>query len=232
MKLYKYRADIYRDLLTLVNNQIYVPSVEELNDPCECMLDTSDRFAHLEGDDKLLCDEYYMGLEELEITTNKVIKEAKSKYGVISFCSEFDIELMWSYYSNGHKGFCIEYDIDIIKSNQVGECYLLDMKYYPQLPRYSARLCAFSQRKTIELSLGVKSFSWSHEKEKRLVIAEKGLKDIPENSVIGVYFGLRMSESDKNLIKRSLTTRNVQYYQMRLEPNSYLLEALPIEQSV
>ncbi|MEG0109172.1 MAG: DUF2971 domain-containing protein, partial [Lachnospiraceae bacterium] len=198
-----------RDLLTLVNNQIYAPSVEDLNDPCECMLDTADRFAHLEGNAEPLCNEYYMGLEELEIASNKVVKEIKSKYGVISFCSTFENELMWSYYGNGHKGFCIEYDGDVIKESQSRGCFFLNVEYCPQLPRYSFRTCTFNQYNTIKLTLGVKTVSWAHEKEKRLVIEEKGLKDIPESSVVGIYFGLRMSESNKELIKNSLTGRHI-----------------------
>ncbi len=31
---------------------------------------------------------------------------------VSSFCEENDQFLMWSHYSNSHRGFCIEYDID------------------------------------------------------------------------------------------------------------------------
>ena len=41
MKLYKYRADIYRDLLTLVNNQIYAPTAQNLNDPAETIVNDS-----------------------------------------------------------------------------------------------------------------------------------------------------------------------------------------------
>ena len=48
MKLFKYRSVLHRDLLTLVNNQIYASSVAELNDPSECMFDTSDHLANEE----------------------------------------------------------------------------------------------------------------------------------------------------------------------------------------
>ena len=41
MKLYKYRAEIYRDLLTLVNNQIYAPTAQNLNDPAETIVNDS-----------------------------------------------------------------------------------------------------------------------------------------------------------------------------------------------
>ena len=53
----------------------------------------------------------------------------------------------------------------------------------------------------------------------------QGLKTIPTEAVTGIYFGLRMPESDKELIINSLKGRDIKYYQMKLKPNSYLLEA-------
>ena len=39
MKLYKYRSDIYRDLLAIVSNQIFIPTKDNLNDPAEVLFD-------------------------------------------------------------------------------------------------------------------------------------------------------------------------------------------------
>ena len=79
MKLFKYRSVLHRDLLTLVNNQIYASSVAELNDPSECMFDTSDHFANEEME-----PEYYMALEDRKIQIRKETDKKKRNYGIIS----------------------------------------------------------------------------------------------------------------------------------------------------
>ena len=219
MKLFKYRSVLHRDLLTLVNNQIYASSVAELNDPSECMFDTSDHFANEEME-----PEYYMALEDRKIQIRKETDKIKSNYGIISFCKSETNELMWAYYGNDHKGFCIEYDIDILKEQMI-PYYLLEIKYQSSLPTYNFRKCIFNHDNTIKSSLGVKSTFWAHEKEMRLIIKRKGLKSIPTEADTGIYFGLRMPESDKELIINSLKGRDIKYYQMKLKPNSYLLEA-------
>ncbi len=218
MKLFKYRSVLHRDLLTIVNNQIYASSVAELNDPSECMFDTSDRFTNEEME-----PEYYMALEDSKIQIRKETDKIKSNYGIISFCKSEKNELMWAYYGNDHKGFCIEYDIDILQK-EMFPCYLLEIKYQPSLPTYNFRKCAFNRHNTIKSSLGVKSTFWIHEKEMRLIVEGQGLKTIPTEAITGIYFGLRMPESDKELIKNSLKGRSIKYYQIKLKPDSYLLE--------
>ena len=67
--------------------------------------------------------------------------------------------------------------------------------------------------------------AWEREEEIRITLYSSGLLGISPESVTGIYFGLRMAESDKELVKNSLKGRNIKYYQMKLKPNSYLLEA-------
>lgn len=67
--------------------------------------------------------------------------------------------------------------------------------------------------------------AWEREEEIRITLYSSGLLGISPESVTGIYFGFRMPESDKELIKASLASRDIKYYQMELKPNSYLLEA-------
>ena len=66
--------------------------------------------------------------------------------------------------------------------------------------------------------------AWEREEEIRITLYSSGLFEISPESVTGIYFGLRMTESDKELARNSLKGRNIKYYQMKLKPNSYLLE--------
>lgn len=110
MKLYKYRSDIYRDLLAIVSNQIFIPTKDNLNDPAEVLFD-----------DRQLLDNIKVRKEQKQIHESvernyKILIEGiKKKVGIFSLSKNVTNELLWSYYSNGHNGFCIEYESEILK---------------------------------------------------------------------------------------------------------------------
>lgn len=118
-KCYKYRGGIGvfdkngksifdRDVSTLANNQIYLPTKSELNDPTEgfcsdykiiSLIEVLKRFS---GDVK----KQYQGL-----------LEKFSQIGIYSLSNNVTNELLWAYYGGGHTGFAIEYDIDTLKDS-------------------------------------------------------------------------------------------------------------------
>lgn len=225
MKLYKYRADIYRDLLTLVNNQIYAPTVQNLNDPAETIVNDSgiyEVFDFIENN----------GLPKNRAKDNytKIIAQARTELGIFSLSKTVINELLWAYYTNGHKGFCIEYDFEQLqKSLSNGHLHsVLNVQYKNDTPEFSINNMANILGDSIQFLkclIATKSMAWEREEEIRITLYSSGLFEISPESVTGIYFGLRMAESDKELVKNSLKGRNIKYYQMKLKPNSYLLEA-------
>ena len=225
MKLYKYRADIYRDLLTLVNNQIYAPTVQNLNDPAETIVNDSgiyEVFDFIENN----------GLPKNRAKDNytKIIAQARTELGIFSLSKTVINELLWAYYTNGHKGFCIEYDFEQLqRSLSNGHLHsVLNVQYKNDTPEFSINNMANILGDSIQFLkclIATKSMAWEREEEIRITLYSSGLFEISPESVTGIYFGLRMAESDKELVKNSLKGRNIKYYQMKLKPNSYLLEA-------
>ena len=71
---------------------------------------------------------------------------------------------------------------------------------------------------------GYKSKRWEHEREIRIISDKLGLVNIKEKAVTGIYLGVRMPDSEKKKIVDTFQDRNIQFYQMTLKPNSYLLE--------
>jgi len=224
-KVYKYRADIYRDLLTLVNNQIYAPTVQNLNDPAETIVNDSKIYEVFDFIEK-------SGLPKNTAKDNyeKIIAEARTKLGIFSLSKTVINELLWAYYTNGHKGFCIEYDYEQLqKSLSNGFLHsVLNVQYRNDTPEFSINSIAnnlVNDVQFIKCLIATKSMAWEREEEIRITLYSSGLFEISPESVTGIYFGLRMTESDKELIINSLKGRTMKYYQMKLKPNSYLLEA-------
>ena len=224
MKLYKYRADIYRDLLTLVNNQIYAPTVQNLNDPAETIVNDSKMNEVFD-----LIEKGGLPKKKAKDNYNKIITQARTELGVFSLSKTVVNELLWAYYTNGHRGFCIEYNLEELKKSlKVHWHSIFNVQYKNDTPEFSINSMTNyleNDAQFVKCIIATKSMAWEREEEIRITLYSSGLLGISPESVTGIYFGLRMAESDKELVKNSLKGRNIKYYQMKLKPNSYLLEA-------
>lgn len=230
MKVYKYRSELHRDLLCLVNNEIYAPSAVELNDPCECFFDTT-----------YLCEVFAECAEDIanrrvppggQEKWDNIVNDVKNNFGIISFSQSCDDELMWAYYSDEHRGFCIEYDIDkIIKHLSLDYDLKVNVCYQETPPEINNGYYSdiFDNQKIIQFFHGTKSKSWKHENEIRLVLTQKQLIPIPPDAVTGIYFGLRASDDDKKMIMKTLYGRDITFYQMHPIVGTYKIEPKPIE---
>jgi len=228
LKAYKYRNGIglsdregksifERDVNTLVNNQIYLPTKSELNDPTEGFCDDDAINSFLDThDDWIEIKKQYIGfLEKL------------SQIGIYSLSNSIDNELLWAYYGSGHSGFAIEYDVDKLKESLNHNQYFqfifdFNVNYVENIPKIDM---FFFQNKdivhTLKTYLGTKLLSWKHEEEYRLIIEGKGLFDIDYRAITGIYFGYRMQDSEIDYIMDKLKGRALQYFKMELIEQTY-----------
>ncbi len=236
-KAYKYRGGrgildkdgnsiFERDVTTLVNNQLYLPTKDNLNDPTE----------GLYGDDALL--KFFNAFSEYShnvgVQYNKFTSKF-SKVGVYSLGKSYDNELMWAYYASGHTGFAIEYDIDILEQSlnyntYAQQLYKFDVEYFNDVPQID--ISTIRGNETVEMLkrfIGTKSSSWAHEKEVRLIFENTGLFEIDYKAVTAIYFGCRMPDGDIDYIMEKLKGRGLKYFKMVNINNSYRFEAKEIE---
>lgn len=217
--VYKYRANLMhtgdnvrRDTQTLLSHQLYAASFESLNDPFEAS-------AELPPDD---------------ITGNGwviALKQSTYSVGVYSLVkpAEGELfpknELMWSHYADSHRGFCIEYDLDILCqsiSHSFNLISSMDVSYQvnrPNIPREE------NLDKLLHKFCGTKSKAWEYENEYRLVFGDSGLKPIPAKAIKAIYFGLRIGLEERSQVIAGLKNENVEFYQMERVGNTYQLRA-------
>ena len=236
-KAYKYRGGrgipdkngeslFERDVTTLVNNQLYLPTKDGLNDPTEGVY----------GDDALrmffnIFSEYSHNVEE---QYNK-FTEKFGKVGVYSLSKTFDNELLWAYYASGHTGFAIEYDIDILEQSlnyntYAQQLYKFDVEYLNDVPQID--ISTIRGNEIVEMLkrfIGTKSSSWVHEKEVRLIFENTGLFEIDYKAVTAIYFGCRMPDGDIDYTMDKLKGRGLKYFKMVNVNNSYRFEEKKIE---
>lgn len=222
-----------KKFLSLRNNQIWVSSVDKMNDPYE--------FQCMYVDEKRLKDAGYPD-ELIEFFKNLLYKDMK-QLGVscLSAVPTEENLPMWSYYANTHKGFCIEYDVvspECIygvsyEPGRVPVAVLLD-EMRVQSEKYAKGEKTDPAKDKflfaiLKSQLFMKHESWSHEREYRVIsylektsglnvdIEKVGLK---VNRVIG---GLKCSDGHMkilNEISNQLGLGNA--FQIEISSDSYM----------
>lgn len=233
---YKFRCDIERDIdNSLAKNRLYVPDRDRLNDPTEIYFDDSEFQDFLNKHST-----YSKPVRELY---NSLIDFCKSKCGIFSLSKNVDNELLWAYYADGHRGFCIEYDIErILESYNYGLIYknkrleswplihLIDVIYQNKFSLFtSATLKKYKESNNmteiLKCIVGTKSGNWEKENEVRLIFNKFDYTELDYRAVTGIYFGCRFDNSSNEIerIMYLLKGRGIKYYRMKFINNSYIL---------
>lgn len=220
-----------RDIALLSRDMIYVPTVAQLNDPAEALVDESMLKIQLRlikrifarGDIKPLEDGLY-GLR------NKIRTS-----GIYSMSKRIDNELMWAYYASGHTGYAIIFDLEILAKSfnwmRWGGMYEFDVNYSSKLPRFDiTKIDKLKIEEVLTCLAGTKSRAWEHEAEHRLVFDEGGrCIKLDYRAIKGFVFGCRMKEDEIDYVMKAFTGRDLAYYKVELKEDSYKLSVKRME---
>ena len=236
MIAYKYRSgrgtkddigkDIFeRDIELLSNDTIYIPTIEQLNDPAEALFD--DSLFNLQM--KLFKPLASGGAMERVKDSVRDLYNKVCSSGIYSLSKEPANELMWAYYASGHCGYAIIFDTEVIsrsfkevKYNNVNE---FDVAYSTKLPQFDiTKIMGQSIVDMLRCFVGNKSKAWKHEAEHRLVFEKGGRRlKIDYRAIKGFVFGSRMAEEDIDFIMKTFSGRDLDYSKIVLKENSYEL---------
>lgn len=226
MELFKYRGNFERDLLTLSSNQIFAPTLERLNDPFEGLLNSKW--------DQITLNEYELkNSRNLRIVYEQIVQDLKNQ-GIYSLSQDFKNEILWSLYADGHKGFVVGYDIlQLIGSINCGHTHPIVERVPVEYCDNPKGLLQWRNEPSLAFNLnnglGVKSKSWAHEDEIRLVFEESGFFEYHFSSVSRIIFGLRMKEDSINQIMSILKGRNYKYQKIVMDENSFNLNVIDLQ---
>lgn len=238
MIAYKYRSgrgtkddkgrDIFeRDIELLSEDTIYIPTIEQLNDPTEALVDDRIFEMQLEIFRKLGAKDSINMVRERYISFyESIVRDS----GIYSLSKKIDNELMWAYYASGHSGYAIIFDTDVLArsfgNGKWGGMYEIDVNYSKKLPKFDISRLRRENDVTVALSclVGNKSEAWEHEDEHRLVF-DKGGKSltIDYRAVKGFVFGCRMKDEDIDYVMKLFAGRDLDYYKIVLKDNTYKL---------
>ncbi len=214
-----------RDIKTMLNNEIFAPTFDKLNDPFETESDES--ISHVIPFLKRI---FQVNSDDI-ITKLNNIKDLKHKVGLYSLSKNVNDVAMWAYYASSQKGYCIGYETDLLIDNHISQAHLVDIKYLSNIPLVEINDISNSQKnyndKTIITKLfASKSTKWEHEKEIRIIFEScGGLKNHHPNALKSIHFGLRMEDSFKAEMIELLSNRDIDFYQMVRIGNTYEIES-------
>ena len=226
MRVYKYRGgnsnqEIFeRDLGSIANNYFWAATANQLNDPGEAYVNDEDFRSWLKDS----------GARNVEAAFDGIMN-MRHKVGVYSLSQTPLDELMWAYYSEGHTGFCIEYDLDRLILEARSSWNVANVTYHPKPQKIDFDDVWQAQDEKIILGkmIGTKSTKWKHEKEVRIITNTAGKNHYAPNAVTGIYFGCRCEESTILKARQTLQGRNHKYHRIKFADDSYSMTPLELE---
>ena len=150
----------------------------------------------------------------------KAIEKYTNDIKIYSLSSEYNNFLMWSHYSNEHKGICIAYDISNI--NEYNNIILKKVRYtnsvilgdYEHIfDNYALNL----ESHFISLFY-LKHKNWQYENEYRIIADTK--EEYIYLPIKAIYFGMNASDDDIKLIKSLVKDDTVKFYKMKPDKNN------------
>jgi hypothetical protein len=229
MKAYKYRSEYNDTTLTLLSrSRIFAPTKHQLNDPFEGTVQ------------KKIFDDYeflkpYLSPSRYENRINNINKLLTqiTYSGIYSLSKTFDNEVLWVHYSDIHKGYCIEYELDDLileKTKTIIFPKIIEVQYSEEPPVYTLDgLDNYTQDELqdyfLKTLIGTKSSPWCYENEIRVLFNENGEQEINSKAIKSIIFGAFASEADINETIKIMLDK-VEYY--KIEIANYKLHKNPI----
>ncbi|MCK4814200.1 DUF2971 domain-containing protein [bacterium] len=247
--LYKYRTMQSKELEEIFSKrQVYLSDPTKFNDPFECrpVLTFHKSSIKRERYLKRLAKERFPTADKRAI--KKLMKGKKpmltdmdhlktvyrtfiSNNAVYSLSEKNDDLLMWSHYSDSHRGLCIEFD-----ASKKGSLFWEALKviYQNDYPTVNVMGLGEGEPEEFRKALLAKSNHWKYEEERRVLKDERdggpGMYTFPSELLTGVIFGALMPAKDKEILMNWIGDypTNIKKYQSVINDKRYQLDIVPI----
>jgi len=244
--------DSYQNRL-LINNEIYLSSANQFNDP----FDSSTPFQYQKKDlkkrkiykklcwmlklqnptlsnfeihqicKKRLYSGFYKDENYIKEYYENYIKSINEEFGIFSLSKSKSNLLMWSHYSDSHKGYCIGFDHKMLLSISGSLGSVIYSNSFPKLSLFPK-----SEALDFLKLLRTKSKEWEYEEEYRIVLRGKSRKTIhfTDECIREVILGCNMSEINKNDIIKIVQKKNssIRIFETKISLKKYELEITEI----
>lgn len=249
--LYKYRSwkdDYHKRILS--HDEIFFASARGLNDLFECTLyPTYEKFSkkenlanyakYLKEANPLLSESAVMDnaqawnekgllrdVNSMKAGRNRILEMKYDSFGFFSLSELPNNEVMWSHYSDFHKGFCVGFDVNKLEA----EFERLFYKEKLLISRYPAVYVdnfepfdakSVNDEEYVVKQLITKNLKWAYEREHRCILIQKtNLPVTVDKGLISqVIFGSKISEKHESEIIEVLRKREFDIHLFKIQSN-------------
>jgi len=239
----------------IYNNEIFFASIDKLNDPYDSVVMLRYDLATDEQINERY--KYYVKLDHPNLTDIEVERVAKNEmrlndiknkdrvngilvkqrkwvsehYGIFSMSSVNDSVLMWSHYSDAHKGICIRFNIqkflNFIRNDCVKERLLIvwnKVEYLPEYPLINP--FELTTDEIVIKPLLIKSNRWKYENEIRFILFDHPDKAliVPDGVIDQIILGCKITTENRNSMIEISRQKNLAISQSCLKSDSFGLE--------
>lgn len=217
--LYRYQTINEYTLQALESGKYWAAKPSTFNDPFEFKLKapTAADIQRIKGVSEIRkMNPHLDKLSDFEVTSmaNQYLQKTIENFGVICFTETSHSILMWSHYSNCHRGMCLGFDIP--NTDHAGVYKVEYSRNYPDLDFGN-----IWHKDGVMKILWTKSPDWSYEKEWRLITVEGNKLEDYKGRLSQVIFGCRTSDVDKEEIRTRLGKRSVKFFDARIDDAAY-----------
>lgn len=182
--------------------------------------------------DALLCEQIEFLQNKMDTVVfdhiNYQIDNARNRYNICCFCSEYNNPLMWAYYADNQKGFCIGYDIKAQNNN-------LTHLTFPVIYKNN---CNWVIHDVDEINgsdcmhmLTIKSEKWQHENEWRtFFMPSPHSRREPMPVAKEVYLGAKIERAYEIQIREICKKKKIKLFKMVPQMSNQRLVEVPMEE--
>ncbi|HET9182739.1 MAG TPA: DUF2971 domain-containing protein [Candidatus Angelobacter sp.] len=208
LRLYRYRParNLERELRAIREHYLWCSGFEMLNDPMEGVFASSRRVRRADG---------YHDLKAAVIHN-------KGRVGICSFSEVHYHELMWAHYADQFQGLCIGYSLRRLLKYLPANVEFVRMYYDEKVPmiRDDSEPPMIAAKKV----LSCKNYRWLYEREWRMFASLGSIGYEKTSCVTHVYLGSRMSDNDRNRVRRELADLSIPVSDMTVSKYSISFE--------
>lgn len=155
------------------------------------------------------------------------------KHPLVSLCMRVacfsevkDSILMWSYYTNNHKGVCLEYDLTLLDNEIEDNQNILNaiQKVHYSETQYNNTKC-FCSPNDLNSVFFTKALCWSHEQEWRLVLTDN-IERVKFPCLTGVYLGANFRQACDDLKREKIREFPNQERSIILDEEDYFVKII------
>ena len=242
--LYKYvtRQRVLNCIPEVGDGTLRATQPAALNDPFECAVETLYAIRDEREEDRKLAevlteinenkpvsevDVHAARMEHGSLFTRQLLTtQVSTRFGIVSFTTNYRHPLMWSLYTTDGSGFVIGYDVSELSQLAGTEGSLRPVRYNDRPPAIIGPNSLASPKSNIPILLSIKSDDWSHEDEWRLIVElnktigtgesdQRGLPvnlvQIPNDAAVEVFYTDRTPPKVVQSVRDRLADPNNRY---------------------